>query len=163
YAARGVRSPRRGPRDRRCAARRGAPCPRRRAWAASGGSSLGRCPGNRGSSKQLGLPRSAPSVNRRGEDGFACICAELWCNGRRRMNDASTAGLLDVPGMLPVALFTLALLATFLVASWFAAWYDERTKRATAQIRKGALLPAGFGSFFGVARALDQRPAGELV
>jgi len=79
------------------------------------------------------------------------------------MNDATTSGPFDLPGMIPVASFTLGLLAIFLVASWFAAWYDERTRRATAAIREGALLPSGFGSFFGVARALDDRAAGELV
>src|SRR5882672_701327 len=78
------------------------------------------------------------------------------------MKDATTSGF-DLPGMLPIAGFTLALLATFLVASWFAAWYDERTRRATAVIREGALLPAGFGSFFGVARARDQGSSGDLV
>lgn len=79
------------------------------------------------------------------------------------MHDALTSLSFAEPGVIPVAIFTLSLLLTFLVASWLAAWYEERTRRATASIRKGALLPTGFGSFHGVARALDQRAAGDLV
>jgi hypothetical protein len=74
-----------------------------------------------------------------------------------------THELFSAPPYLAVFCSTFALLAVFLIASAIAAWYDERAKRAVAVVRKGAQLPAGFGTFHGVAHNFDARSGGELA
>ncbi len=74
-----------------------------------------------------------------------------------------THELFSAPSFLAVFCSTFALLAVFLIASGIAAWYDERAKRAVAVVRKGAQLPAGFGTFHGVAHNFDARSGGELA
>jgi hypothetical protein len=71
--------------------------------------------------------------------------------------------LFATPAVIAVLLSTVALLAVFLVANGIAAWYEERTKRAGAVVRKGGQLPSGFGTFRGVAQNLDARSGGELA
>lgn len=71
--------------------------------------------------------------------------------------------LLQSPTVIVVFLSTLALIAGFLVANGIGAWYDERTKRVGAVVRKGGQLRSGFGTFHGVAHNLDARSGGELV
>jgi len=65
--------------------------------------------------------------------------------------------------MVGVAALSGALLVIFLVGSTLAAWYDERVKRATAKMARGAALKPGYGTFWGVARSLDGRPDAVLV
>lgn len=74
-----------------------------------------------------------------------------------------TNELFAAPSVLAVLLSTVALLAVFLVANGIAAWYEERTRRAGAAVRKDGQLPSGFGTFHGVAQNLDARSGGELV
>ncbi len=71
--------------------------------------------------------------------------------------------LFAAPSVVAVVISTLALVAVFLVANGIGAWYDERARRAVAVVRKGGQLPAGFGTFRGVAQNLDARSGGELV
>ncbi|MEP7123257.1 MAG: hypothetical protein ABJE95_20175 [Byssovorax sp.] len=74
-----------------------------------------------------------------------------------------TNELFATPTFFAVLLSTLSTLAVFLVANGIAAWYDERTRRAGAVVRKGAQPRPGFGTFHGVAQNLDARSGGELV
>lgn len=71
--------------------------------------------------------------------------------------------LFAAPSVIAVVISTLSLVAVFLVANGIGAWYDERTRRAGAVVRKDGQLPAGFGTFRGVAQNLDARSGGELV
>lgn len=74
------------------------------------------------------------------------------------MND-----LFATPAVIAVLISTVTLVAVFLVANGISAWYEERTRRAGAAVRKDGQLPSGFGTFRGVAQNLDARSGGELV
>lgn len=74
------------------------------------------------------------------------------------MND-----LFATPAVLAVLISTVTLVVVFLVANGISAWYEERTRRAGAVVRKDGQLPSGFGTFHGVAQNLDARSGGELV
>jgi hypothetical protein len=79
------------------------------------------------------------------------------------MDVNSASDLFKLPGAIPVIVSSIALVELFIVASWFMAFYDERTRRAAAVILRGARLPPGFGTFHGVARSFDQLRAEALV